>query len=61
MKFLKYIFLCAVAWVLVPLCADAQDDVQVKPTVVYGQSRKLEIGGITVEGVKNYEDYVLIG
>jgi outer membrane protein insertion porin family len=37
------------------------DNTQVKPTVVYGQPRTLEIGGITVEGVKNYEDYVLIG
>ncbi len=34
---------------------------QDKPTVVYGQTRKLEIGGIKVEGVKNYEDYILIG
>ena len=49
------------AWVLAPLCVEAQDDAQVKPSVVYGQSRKLEIGGIAVEGVKNYEDYVLIG
>lgn len=32
-----------------------------KPTVVYGQSRKIEIGGINVEGVKNIEDYILIG
>ncbi len=61
MKFLKNIFLCAMAWVLAPLCVEAQDDAQVKPSVVYGQSRKLEIGGIAVEGVKNYEDYVLIG
>jgi len=34
---------------------------QEKPSVVYGQSQKLEIGGIKVEGVKNYEDYILIG
>lgn len=32
-----------------------------KPTIVYGQSRKIEIGGINVEGVKNIEDYILIG
>lgn len=32
-----------------------------KPSVVYGQQRKVEIGGISVEGVKNYEDYILIG
>ncbi|MBQ9642037.1 MAG: outer membrane protein assembly factor BamA [Bacteroidaceae bacterium] len=58
---IRYLFLCAVALFLAPLSADAQDDVQVKPSVVYGQARKLEIGGIAVEGVKNYEDYVLIG
>ncbi|MCM1313546.1 MAG: hypothetical protein NC252_11700 [Roseburia sp.] len=29
--------------------------------MVYGQTRRVEIGGITVEGIKNYEDYVLIG
>ncbi|MBP5523539.1 MAG: outer membrane protein assembly factor BamA [Bacteroidaceae bacterium] len=39
----------------------AQTGAETKPTVVYGQSRKLEIGGIKVEGVDNYEDYVLIG
>lgn len=33
-----------------------------KPTIVYGQNpRRMPIGGITVEGVDNYEDYLLIG
>jgi outer membrane protein insertion porin family len=32
-----------------------------KPRIIYGQPRNLEIGGISVEGVKGYEDYVLIG
>lgn len=32
-----------------------------KPRVIYGQARNLEIGGISVEGVKGYEDFVLIG
>ena len=32
-----------------------------KPTVVYGQTRKLEIGGIAVEGAESFEDYILIG
>ncbi|MCM1347330.1 MAG: outer membrane protein assembly factor BamA [Bacteroides sp.] len=36
-------------------------EVYEKPTMVYGQTRRVEIGGITVEGIKNYEDYVLIG
>lgn len=33
-----------------------------KPVILYsGTSKKYEIGGIEVEGVSNYEDYVLIG
>ncbi len=36
-------------------------DVHEKPVMVYGQTRSIEIGGIRVEGVKNYEDYILIG
>lgn len=36
-------------------------EVYEKPTMVYGQTRRVEIGGITVEGIKNYEDYILIG
>ena len=35
--------------------------VQEKPAIVYGQNQKYEIGGIAVEGVPNYEDYILIG
>ncbi len=38
------------------------DSIQTKPTIQYTNSpKKYEIGGITVSGVKNYEDYVLIG
>lgn len=36
-------------------------DVQDKPTIIYGQTRKAEIGGINIEGANNYEDYYLIG
>ena len=32
-----------------------------KPAVIYGQTRRMPIGGISVEGVQNYEDYLLIG
>lgn len=40
----------------IPLLADDT------PVILYGSTpRKYEIGGITVSGVKNYEDYVLIG
>ena len=41
--------------------AEAQNDMHGKPTVVYGQNRKVEIGGITVDGVQNYDDNILIG
>lgn len=40
----------------------ATDDKTPKPVILYsGTPKKYEIGGIKVEGVKNYEDYVLIG
>ena len=32
-----------------------------KPSVLYSAPMKYEIGGITVSGIDNYEDYVLIG
>ena len=34
---------------------------QTKPSITYGQSQKYEIGGIAVEGINDYEDYILIG
>ncbi|NDV66385.1 outer membrane protein assembly factor [Bacteroides sp. 224] len=38
------------------------NDEQSKPVILYsGTPKKYEIGGIEVEGVSNYEDYVLIG
>ena len=42
------------------LSVNAQE-LEDKPTVVYGQTRRMPIGGISVEGVQNYEDYLLIG
>lgn len=42
-------------------CLTKAQEVQEKPKIVYGQSHKYEIGGIAVDGVKNYEDYILIG
>jgi len=55
----QLIILTTMLVVVLPL--KAQDNVQSKPTVVYGQNRKLEIGGIKVDGVKNYDDNILIG
>jgi outer membrane protein insertion porin family len=58
----------AVKWVIpfylltfLPLSATAQDKI-VNPDISYaGTPRSCEIGGIAVEGVEGYEDYVLAG
>ena len=42
-------------------CANMSAQDQDKPNVIYGQTRRMPIGGISVEGVKNYDDYLLIG
>ncbi|MDP4270720.1 MAG: outer membrane protein assembly factor BamA, partial [Bacteroidota bacterium] len=40
----------------------ATQDTIVNPVIQYNNSpQKYEIAGITVSGVKNYEDYVIIG
>ena len=36
-------------------------DTIIKPAVLYSAPQKYEIAGITVSGIDNYEDYVLIG
>ncbi|MDO5572179.1 MAG: outer membrane protein assembly factor BamA [Bacteroidales bacterium] len=42
--------------------ADAQQDTIFNPSILYSTTpKKYEIAGISVTGVKNYEDYVLIG
>ena len=49
---------------LMPQVAVAQmtTEKQVEPVILYsGTPKNYEIGGISVSGVKNYEDYVLIG
>lgn len=54
----------AICWGLFPTMLRAQQvaEKQVKPVILYSSTpRNYEIGGITVSGVKNYEDYVLIG
>jgi len=55
----KLLHILLLALLAVP-AAQAQQTNE-SPTVVYGQSRKMPIGGITVEGVDEYEDYTLIG
>lgn len=42
--------------------ATTSDDDTPKPVILYsGMPKQYEIGGIAVEGVTNYEDYILIG
>lgn len=44
------------------LWAQNETDKQTEPVILYSRTpRQYEIGGISVSGVKNYEDYVLIG
>lgn len=54
-----------IAWCcLMPQSVKAQmtTDKQINPVILYsGTPKSYEIGGITVSGIKNYEDYVLIG
>ncbi|MGL4992812.1 MAG: BamA/OMP85 family outer membrane protein [Bacteroidales bacterium] len=59
----KYLLLIVSIVALNFFNANAQDEnIQENPTINYSATpKKYEIGGITVSGVKNYEDYVLIG
>ncbi len=59
MRILRFIIFTAAFLLSSLACLRAQ--VQEKPNIVYGKSQKYEIGGIAVESVRNYEDYILIG
>lgn len=43
-----------------PLGMQAQDNTE-KPTILYGQSHRYTLGGISVDGIQGFDDYVLIG
>ena len=60
MKIKKTFFLTALVLLLASPAQAQQQDTD-NPTVVYGQPKQLPIGGISVEGVDAYEDYLLIG
>ena len=60
MNKIRQILLMLVVTMVAALQVSAQNK-DSKPRVIYGQARNLEIGGISVEGVKGYEDFVLIG
>ena len=59
MRILRFIILTSVF--LVSALTSLQAQVLTEPTIVYGQEKKYEIGGIAVEGAHNYDDYILIG
>ena len=58
MKILRLLMLFTLA---AAFATNMMAQVQEKPTIVYGKDQKYEIGGISVEGVQNYDDYILIG
>jgi len=59
MRILRFIILTSVF--LLSSLATLKAQVQTEPNIMYGQEKKYEIGGIAVEGAKNYDDYILIG
>ncbi len=60
MKPLARLFFTIILLTLSWPCLNAQTEVD-KPDIIYGQTRRMPIGGISVEGVKNYDEYLLIG
>ncbi len=60
MKAIQRTLLCISMALMSAAAAQAQQNVD-RPSILYGQPRRMPIGGITVEGVDQYEDYQLIG
>lgn len=64
-SFIFVAFICLLGFAAPATAQDVEtttDDETSKPVILYsGTPKKYEIGGISVEGVTNYEDYVLIG
>ena len=61
-SFILVTFICLFGFALTGKAQDANTDESSKPVILYsGTPKKYEIADIKVEGVKNYEDYVLIG
>lgn len=57
----RFVLCLLMALTTAPIIAD-DDEVIENPTIIYSSTAKrYEIGGITVSGIENYEDYVLIG
>lgn len=61
-SFIFVTFICLFCFALPGMAQEANSDESSKPVILYsGTPKKYEIADIKVEGVKNYEDYVLIG
>ena len=61
-SYLFITFICLCCFATTGIAQNANTDEDSKPVILYsGTPKKYEIADIKVEGVKNYEDYVLIG
>lgn len=61
-SFIVVTLICLFGYTLTGMAQDVNTDESSKPVILYsGTPKKYEIADIKVEGVKNYEDYVLIG
>ena len=61
-SYLFITFVCLCCFATTGIAQNANTDEDSKPVILYsGTPKKYEIADIKVEGVKNYEDYVLIG
>ena len=61
-SFIFITFVCLCSFATTGFAQNANTDEDSKPVILYsGTPKKYEIADIKVEGVKNYEDYVLIG
>ena len=65
MRYCFFLILLTLTYICMPAVGHAQETDTAegeKPIILYnGTPKKYEIADIKVEGVKNYEDYVLIG
>lgn len=60
-KLIAFVFALAVFIPLMGQTVEAALSANSKPEIYYSSPREYKIAGITVSGVDNYEDYVLIG
>ncbi len=54
------VWLCLLVMLITTTGIHAQDK-QEKPTILYGQTRRLEIGDISIHGAEGYEDNLVVG